>query len=79
LTESDGSTVNVFLRVGDLVEAKNYIGVYRIERLSRDREVADIEQYNIETQQKIGNRMSVSVTILSPYEERARKARPAKG
>jgi hypothetical protein len=59
---------NMLVKVGDLVVAHNYLGVFRIEGLSDDGATADIQLYEFAASATTGKRISVSVSILRPFK-----------
>jgi hypothetical protein len=58
----------MLLNVGDLVQAVNYIGIYRIHSFSEHGVIAEIESYDVAKGIATGKRVSVPVTILRPVQ-----------
>jgi hypothetical protein len=59
---------SIMLKIGDLVIAGDYIGVFRIERLSTDGVTADIQLYDSTAAATTGKRISVPISILLPFQ-----------
>jgi hypothetical protein len=57
------------LKVGDLVVAVNYTGIYRILGFSKGGVIAEIEAYDISKRKITGERISVPVTILRRFRK----------
>ena len=64
------------LKVGDLVTAQGYDGVFRVCSFSKDQTTAEIELFNVSKQQPMQHRMRVPASALSPFSEDARKPLP---
>jgi hypothetical protein len=63
------------IKVGDLVTAQGYNGVFRVCSFSKDQTTAEIELFNVSKQQPMQHyRMSFTMSALSPFSEDASQA-----
>lgn len=63
---------NTQIKVGQIVVPEGLVGVYRIVRISPDRQTADIEKFDVSRQKSVGDPLrTVAMNKLTAYKEDA--------